>query len=513
MVLPVTNLPSFHPFMEMDMPLLIRRSAEAHGDRTLMIWQAFDTEERRWTYAQVWKETLRIAQTFKELGVKRGDAIILHLENSPESVLTWLACAAIGAIAVTTNARCAGEELAYFAEKAGARGIVTQPAMEELVREHLPDIGWCHVASPGDGSLLAATSAAPAHPGPGHPLSVQFTSGTTSRPKGVLWTHANGLWGAMVNARHLQIDPDDILLITNPLFHTMPLAWQFLAAVWAGACVVIQPKFSASRFWTTVQQHQCTRATIGLFHIGALAAHPTPSQHSLRLNNCGLSFANPENYFGIRSFGAYGMTELITQPVFNDPHSVLDEGSIGRPAPEYEIRVARDDGAECRIGEMGELLVKGVRGLSLFAGYLGDPDATAQAFTEDGFFKTGDLVTVRADGAFVFSGRLKDMLKIGGENVAASEIETVIKEIDGVQEVAVVGQPHPMLSEVPYAFVILQPSASEDVIEQATRACAERLADFKRPRGYRVVEDLPRSSGVKVAKVELRRILREEANL
>lgn len=511
--MPITTsvtLPDFHPFLDMDVPSLFARSAQAHADRPLMVWEPFDGATQCWTYAMAHADMLRIAAGLAERGVGAGDAVILHLENSPESVLAWLACAHLGAVAITTNVRSAGEELAYFAQKSEAVGIITQPAFAEMVRAHLPDIGWISIAAPADGSLFGAAPVEQRRFGPEQPLCVQFTSGTTARPKGVLWTHANGLWGAMVNARHQQIRPDDVSLITGPLFHTAALAWQALASIWVGASFVIQPKFSASRFWPVVLRNGCTWATIGPFAGHALKAHPVPATHPLRFNSCGVSLTAPPQFFGIKSFGAHGMTELITQPVLNDPLQLLDEGSMGRPAPEYEVRIINEEDRPVAAGETGELQVRGIAGLSLFAEYLGDPEATADAFTADGFFRTGDRVTLRADGAFVFADRMKDMLKVGGENVAASEIEAVIRSVPGVKEVAVVGQPHPMLSEVPVAFIIASAS-TDNLVASVESACADRLADFKRPRAIHLVDDLPRSVGAKVAKAQLRALLKDQA--
>jgi crotonobetaine/carnitine-CoA ligase len=503
------ELPSAHPFLAADVPWLLRRTAEAWPDRTFLVWEPFEGEPRRWTYAQARTWIRRTAAGLAERGVKPGDPVILHLENSPESILTWLACAELGAVAVTTNARCAGPELAYFAEKSGAVGIVTQPAFAEVAREHLPGIGWLVVAEAGDERLLATQEIASRNPDPAHPFGVQFTSGTTSRPKGVLWTHANALWGAMINARHFGLQPDDVTLIHGPLFHTVAQAWQALASIWVGGTVVVQPKFSASRFWDVVTRNGVTWTSGGGFSAQALAGQPVPD-HRLRFVSAGVSLSRVEPY-GVPSPGCHGMTELITHAVFNDMVGVMDERSIGRPAPEYEVRVVHEDGRPVAPGELGELQVKGVRGLSVFAEYLGDPEATAASFTDDGFFRTSDLLQLRDDGAFLFADRLKDMLKVGGENVAASEVEAIVRQLAGVQEVAVVAAPHRMLSEVPFAFVIPKPGAPPDLPDRIIALCRANLADFKVPRGVRLVEDLPRSLLNKVAKVELRRLLNEEA--
>jgi crotonobetaine/carnitine-CoA ligase len=512
--LPITTrveLPSAHPFLNADIPWLLRRAAEAHPDRPFLIWEPFDGEPRTWTYAEARAWVRRTASGLAARGVKPRDPVILHLENSPESILTWLACAELGAVAVTTNARAAGPELAYFAQKSGAVGIVTQPAFADLAREHLPDIGWIAVAEAGDERLLGDEEIAPRPADPAHPFSVQFTSGTTARPKGVLWTHANGLWGAMVNARHFGLRRDDVTLIHGPLFHTVAQAWQALGSLWVGAAVVVQPKFSASRFWDVAVRNGVTWCTGGGFSSQALAGQATP-EHRLRFIFGGVGLTSVEP-FGVHSIGAHGMTELITHAVYNDPFGPLDLGSIGRPAPDYQVRVVHEDGSPVAAGELGELQVKGVRGVSVFAEYLNDPEATAASFTDDGYFRTSDLLRLREDGAFQFADRLKDMLKVGGENVAASEIEAIVRQVAGVQEVAVVAAPHRMLAEVPIAFVIPAPDAPPDLSDQILTLCRANLADFKVPRGVRLVDDFPRALLNKVAKVELRNQLKAEGPL
>ena len=505
------QLPDLHPFVGMDLPALLRRVVADHGDRPFLIWEPFDGEPQRWTYAEAWRDIRRIAVGLKARGVGPRDAVILHLENSPESVLAWLACGLIGAVGVTTNARSAGEELAYFAHKSGAVGIITQPQFETLAEENVL-VGWRVIVPPGEGaSLIGADGELPERPSdPAAPFSVQFTSGTTARPKGVIWTHANGLWGSMVNARHFGLTKDDISYVAFPLFHTVAQAWQTLASIWVGASIVVQPKFSAGRFWDVVARNRCTWGTAGSFVRNAIVDQPVPDHH-FRFMIAG-NEKPAEHNWRARGVMGHGMTELITQSVFCDTVGPVDEGTMGRPAPEYQLAIRTPEGGPTPIGETGELHVKGVRGLSVFAEYLDDPDATAESFTEDGFFRTGDLVQMRPDGAMMFVSRLKDMLKVGGENVAASEIEAIVRLVPGVEDVAVVGQPHAMLAETAFAFVIASPDAPADLAEQIVAACRRSLADFKVPRGVRLVDEFPRSLAEKVQKAKLRELLREMAD-
>src|SRR5262249_2524744 len=187
------------------------------------------------------------------------------------------------------------------------------------------------------------------------------------------------------------------------------------------------------------------------------------------------------------------MTETITFPTIGQLDLTNRALGMGRPAPGYEVAVLRDDGAPVAMGETGRLMVRGIPGLSMFYEYLNDPAATAAAFDAEGWMETGDQVTPYEDGHLRFEGRGKDMLRVGGENVAAAEIERVIQTVEGVFEVAVVAKPHELLGEVAAAFVI-PADPPPDLRERILAACRERLADFKVPREVILVEELPRST-------------------
>jgi crotonobetaine/carnitine-CoA ligase len=347
------------------------------------------------------------------------------------------------------------------------------------------------------------------------PMSVQYTSGTTSRPKGVLWTHANALWAARVNAGHEDLHPSDCHLIYLPLFHVNALGYQMLASMWVGSRFVLVPKWSTSRFWDVSRQHGCTwLSLIGLSH-RALAAGATgeiPAGHSYRLFGSGVCDTPMDGALGVKTIGWWGMTETISHGIVGNPYTPDRPLSMGRAAPEYQIAVVRDDGVTpVEPEETGHLLVKGTPGLSLFAEYLNQPEATADSFDEGGWFRTGDMATVHADGYLSFADRAKDMLKVGAENVAASEIERVIMETGLVAEVAVVGRPDDKLDEVPVAFVVAW-EPRESLTEEVGAACAQRLADFKVPRAVYEVRDLPRSTLNKVNKAELRTVAQADAD-
>lgn len=514
------------PFAGIDLRWLVAAQARTRRGHPFLIWEPFEGAGTTLSYGAFHDSVGRVAAGLVARGVAPGDFILIHLDNCLEALLAWYGCAELGAVAVTTNTRSAGPEVGYFADHCGAVAAITQPAYAELVDRHCGNLRWIAVtghdagAAPASGrgpdrassfeSLLGDAAARPSRPpDPMASCSVQYTSGTTARPKGVLWTHANALWGAKVNAAHEDLRPDDVHLVNLPLFHTNALAYSVLATLWVGATAVIQPRFSSSRFWNVAAKHRCTWTSMVWFCLRALAEVERPAHHTFRLWGNAVSEPPTDAQFGVRTIGWWGMTETITHGIVGEPNLPNLPGAIGRAAPEYEIAIEREDGAPVEPGETGHLKIRGVPGVSLFGEYLNNPAATAESYDERGFFATGDRVTLLEQGFIKFADRSKDMLKVGGENVAASEIEQVILGVAGVREVAVVARPHRMLDEVPVAFVIRQPGAPASLGDTILAACRLKLAGFKVPTEVRFVDELPRSTLEKIAKAELRGLLRD----
>ncbi|MFB7091049.1 AMP-binding protein [Streptomyces sp. NPDC056296] len=518
-----------HPFTGMNVWDLVRTREAVRRDRPALVWHPYQGEGATWSYTALLRDAASVAAGLRHRGVRAGDRVLIHLENCPEFVISWLACAAVGAVAVTTNSRSAPDEIGYFADHCGAVGAITQPRLAGAVAAGATGLRWI-VSTDHDGGVPAVRDRAPdaassfdslrrdpnglvpAPSDPMAPMSVQYTSGTTSRPKGVLWTHANALWGARVNAAHEDLHPDDCHLVYGPLFHTNALAYSVLASLWVGARFVLVPKWSTSRFWDVSIRHDCTWLSLMAASIHTLAGGPPPQGSPYRMFGCGIGDMPHDAVYGTKTIGWFGSTETISHPIVGDPFTPNRPMSMGRPAPEYGVAVVREDGVtSAEPEETGHLLIHGRRGLSLFQEYLHDPGATADAFDERGWFRTGDLVVAHADGHLSFVDRAKDVLRVGGENVAASEVERVILQVPGVTEAAVVGRPDDRLDEVPVAFVV-STDAPPGLAERVVATCAEKLADFKVPRAVFTVRDLPRSTVRKVNKVELRRLVGEDAD-
>lgn len=519
--------PPVHPFRGLDVAELVRIRARTRPDHPFLIWEPFDGPSETLTYGAFGERVARVAAGLAKRGVKPGEYVLIHLDNCLETLVAWYGCATLGAVAVTTNARSSLDELTYFANHCGAVAAITQPRFAELVNKASSHFRFIAVTShdngaapaagfaPGSDSfeaLLGDAADAPLRaPDAMHPLGVQYTSGTTSRPKGVLWTHANALWGARVNAAHEDLRKEDVHLVHLPLFHTNAQAYSVLATLWAGGTAVIMPRFSASRFWPLSLKHRATWTSVIPFCVKALMNIERPAEHFYRLWGSAVNEPPTDRHFGVKTIGWWGMTETISHGIVGDVHLPNVPMSCGRAAPEYGIHIEDDDGRPVEGGQTGHLKVRGVRGLSLFAEYINNPQATADSFDSRGLFLTGDRVKLLADGSIQFSDRDKDMLKVGGENVAASEIERVILSVPGVREAAVVAKPHAMLDEAPAAFIIAEQGREGALPAEILAACKAVLADFKVPHEIRIVEELPRSTLEKVAKAELRKLFKQES--
>ncbi len=502
-----------------DIPWLLAHWAEQRADHPALVWDPAEGEGRSWTYAELWADTRRLAAGLSARGIGRDDKVLIHSENCPEMVLAWLACATVGAVGVTTNTKSVAAEMAYFVEKARCVAAITQPEFVDLVTEAGPDLQWISVmgddAPDGQGAMADLFAEADDWNGraiePMLPFGIMFTSGTTNRPKAVVHTHANAIWASRTGPRNIDLGPDDRYLIYLPFFHVNAQSWSFFSVLGVGATAVLMPKWSTSRFWDVVARHGITHISLMPFVMGALMAEDKP-ESDLRIGVFGLILPDLDAMFGIQVYAAYGMTETVIHATTGKPDEKLPTRSMGRVTPGYEFAVVdKDTGELVPEGETGELWMRGTRGIQLFLEYYDNPEANEAAF-EDGWFKTGDMVMLGPGGNLFYKERDKDLLKVGGENVSAREVEDAITGLPGVAQVAIVGKQHEWLDQVVVAFVITTPDAPEhDELErQVIEHCAGRLAGFKVPRAVYVVDEFPLGTLDKLLKNKLRDLADEQ---
>jgi len=506
-----------------DIPWMVERWARTRPDHPFLVWEPRSGGERRWSYREFADDVASVAAGLAARGVGVGDKVLPPADNCPEAVVAWYACARVGAVAVTTNTRSVAAEISYFASHTGCVAAITQPQYVALVAKAAPDLGWIAVTDDDSGELAAPgtldhgherfsalfgpADAAPSRvPDPMLPAGILFTSGTTSRPKAVVHTHANALWAARQGPLDIEMEFGDTYLAYLPFFHVNTQSWAIWTTLGVGGTVVLQPKFSASRFWEVIAKHGVTHISLIPFVFKAVADQPVP-EHTVRIGVFGLIMPELDAWLGMRVVPAYGMTETVTHAIHGGRFEDYPHLSMGKPTPGYEVIVVDQEGGElCEQGEVGELWLRATRGIQLFLEYFDNDDANAAAFTEGGWFKTGDLVRVGEHGHFFYCERDKDALKVGGENVSAREVEDVCRQVPGVGDVAVVAKSHEMLDVVPVAFVIKGPDAPAPAELEAALIdrCREDLADFKVPRAVYLVDEFPTATLDKVAKHKLR---------
>ena len=534
-----------------DLPWLLNQWVQRTPEQAFLIWAPATQAHRTWTYADFEADVRKLAGGLQDKGIKKGQRLLIHMENSPELLMSHFACAYLGAVAVHTNTRLVQRELSELIDLTEVVGALTQPQFAQVLAQAPPQLsllvvtdndagetpatnfatGPDAIANPGASAVTvsALTSSleskvgsevesknvsfnsllqGPAYQGlrPAEPmldLRVQFTSGTTSQPKAVLSTHANVIFAAQQTARAYALRQDDVCQVFVPLFHTNGLTVLVMGSLWVGGAVLLQRKFSASHFWGPALQYKATWSSLPSgFFINALKQYPVPD-HYFRFWFIAV-LPELELHFKVKTRGHWGMTEMITLPLVGDPHHEGPPLNIGRPAFGNEIAIRRQDGSNCEPGETGNLYVRGIRGITLFKEYLNNPTANTSSFDVEGWFNTGDRIRIDEQGNLFFADRHQDTLRVGGENVSSSEIEAIIRETGWVKECAVVGQRHAMLDEVPVVFVTPAEGAPKALKEDLMRYCEPRLADYKMIRDVFIVDDFPRATLNKIAKNKLR---------
>jgi acyl-CoA synthetase (AMP-forming)/AMP-acid ligase II len=468
---------------------LAHRGAVLWPSRAAFVWAG-----HRRTYAELADRVARLSAVFAAAGVRPGGRIALLAVNAPEAVETLFAASLLGACVVPLNVRLAPAEIRFQVEDAAAEHAVVHPGLESLARASgLLGLAHWTLGEELDSRLDRDGAADAPRPGGEGPVMQLYTSGTTGRPKGCLLT--DGGWvTATANAAHaFGVTGEDRLLATLPFFHVAGFG-AALAHLAAGGTVVIPSGAGLEESWSLIAEHDVTVAT---FPAGTGRALRHPAARPVRLVYGMAGVHRPATLRALADAGGdyrgvYGSTEagnFVT--VSTLAGELARPGTIGRPLPAFDLEVAAPP------GEVGELLLSGP---SMMAGYANLPEATAEAL-RGGMLHTGDLVRADADGYLYFAGRVKDMIKTGGENVYPAEVEKVLLAHPRVADVAVVGVPDRRWGEAVKAFVV----AREPVgTEELDAHCRERLGGFKRPRSYAFVTVIPRNHSGKVVRRELR---------
>ncbi|PRX50458.1 crotonobetaine/carnitine-CoA ligase [Prauserella shujinwangii] len=496
--------------------LLLEREARC-ADKTFLTFVAADGTHISLSYAEFGAGVRGVAAGLARLGVGKGDKVVVHLGNCPEFLLCWFGVAWLGAVLVPSNTANTERELRHVAEHAEAVAVVTAAGYRELVERALPPEA-CHRILVGgqhpgwvDFAELTTATDPPMPPLASADLAeLLFTSGTTAAPKATMLTHANCLFAGEREWRTIGIDSSDRSLTALPVFHVNAQTVTILSALTAGATVVLLEEYSASRFWEQVRDTGATVLALVAMQLRTLLAQPpapTDREHGVRrvmyaLNVPEREKTEFERRFGVELINGYGLSEAMTIVTAAPVHGEKRWPSIGLPAIDRRVRVVLPDGTDAAPGEVGEIVVGGEPGRNLMLGYYRDPAAT-EAVLREGWLYTGDNGYLDEHGYLYFFDRRKDVIKVAGENVSATEVEQVLCTHPAVAEAAVIGVPDSVRDEAVKAFVVPKPDCrltEESVVEH----CAERLARFKVPTLVEIRENLPKTSIGKIEKKLLR---------
>ena len=534
---------------------LLLSAADRYPDTAALIFP-----DAQITYRELAARALRRARSLQALGVRPRDHVGILMHTCPQFVEIFFAAALCGAVIVPINARYRPGELAYVVENGDIATLVTSDAIAEQVSfverlsGALPDLKsqtdpralrlgrtpkLRNVILMGSSTVPgfvserefdAAAESVPERSVHITRLGVRvrdvglmlYTSGTTANPKGCLISHEAQVRNSIALGRHrYQLTHEDRLWSPLPMFHIAAVL-PMLAIFDVGGTYLTMSYFDAGVALEMLERHEVTATYPSFVTImQGLIYHPNFAGTNLKrvkLMNSNLAVQPPAVAESIMrampqalQVGSFGMTEAagtVCTGSPNEPES-LRITRLGKPLPGLELRIINpESGHEVQTGLRGEVLV---RGYSVLEGYYKDPEKTAQAIDRDGWFHTGDIGSLDEHGTIMFHGRFKDMLKVGGENVAAAEIETLLGRHPAVKLAQVVGIPDPKYAEVPAAFVELNPGAAATEAELLS-FCKAEVASFKVPRVVRFVQEWPMSSS-KIQKFRLRQQLLTELGL
>jgi fatty-acyl-CoA synthase len=484
---------------------------------------AFVYQNQALTYADVHERSTRLAAQLRTLGVGRGDRVAYLGPNHPAFAESMFATHVLGGVFVPLNFRLAAPELAYMLEQSATKVMVYAPecagevgVLRDRWGGELCQAGMVALSDPTGGELeyepwLSDGSADPIDEAVSadDTALILYTSGTTGRPKGATLTHANLVWNTLNLMLDVDVAGDEVTLVSAPLFHVAALDQTLLPTFLKGATSVIMPRWDVDECFDLIERFGVTWMFGVTAMFAGLVQSPRWELADLSSLRCLMSGGAPIPESLIRAYQerglvfcqGYGLTETAPGATFlAEGVSEKKAGSAGKAHFFVDVKVVRPDLSETQPGEPGEVLIKGP---NVTPGYWKDPRATASAFTDDGWFRSGDLATRDEEGYLYIVDRVKDMYISGGENVYPAEVEAVLFEHPAVAECAVVGVPHDTWGEAGRAFVV----AMADVVvapEDLRAFLSTRLARYKVPIHYDVVDHLPRTGSGKVRKDQLR---------
>ena len=516
---------------------------ERKGRRHFLTFQNRVGDVFEYTYAAFDEDVNRIANVFLDLGIEKGDHVALHLHSSPEFLMCLFGLAKIGTVAVPINEQYLADEAEYILENSDAICVVVEPLFYETYQELLArghyfpkgvvvaragtesprsNIDFSSIYTPlgtveegqqgiydfwmmrCEQSAILRDSCELASD---DPVQIIYTSGTTSRPKGVVLTHANMVFSGLYGDWEVSLRGSDRVLTSMPACHSNFQLAALMPVITAGASLIIIEKYSATRFMKQIRHYKATVIQCVAMMLRTLLLQPVDPEeknHCVRevLYFIPITDAEKEEFeqrFNMRIVNTYGSTESIGWAITDPPVGARNWPSVGRAGLGYKARICDMNDNELPPGEVGEIQIKGERGRSVMLEYYNNPEATENTFSVDGWLKTGDQGYQDDNGWFYFVDRKVNMVKRSGENISTTELEEILEQHPAIAEAAVIGVPDPIRDQAIKAFVRFAPGESMTLAE-VEQYCKDHMASFKVPTFYEVVEDFPRTCSMKIEK-------------
>ena len=499
----------------------VKRWSELHPQKTAIIF-----EDQHISYLELHQKVNRVCCWLQSLGIEKGDRVAAMINNCPEFLELFLACSRMGALFVPINYRLAAPELEYtltnsrprlfvfgeeFAETVSSlelnsrRPLMLLAGIGEFdisggIQDYHRETAACEGQQPFLTDLMAPATPEEAH-------VIMYTSGTTGQPKGAVLSHRKTFFNCLNADIFFKLYFDDVMLIVLPLFHSGGLFIQASPVIYKGATMILHKSFDAQRTYRDIRTYQVTKflgvPTVFKSLVKAETEHKT-ALSSLKVCAIGGEKLTPELMAQFKDAGfslrqIMGQTETSILLWAHEKDVLRKPGSVGKPVFHAEVRIVDRQGRACEPGQVGEIIV---RGSIMMTEYWQDPVKTDKTI-RGGWLHTGDLARMDEDGFFYLIDRAKDLYITGGENVYPAEIERVLRNYPGVDDIAVVGTPDETWGEVGCAFVIPKPGAElrfEDLLD----FCDGQLARYKWPKKILFAQEFPRTALGKVRKTELR---------
>jgi len=480
--------------------------------------------EKGWTYRQLDETANRYGNALREMGVSKGDRVGILLYNTLEYWALYFAIAKVGAVAVRINFRLSSEEFKYILNDSGTKVLCfhssLRDALEPIVKNvnveqfialndnhSIPDwaLNWSVLENGNPGSIMGNTNIS-------DPVMLMYTSGTTGRPKGALWSHSNTLWFSSMQIMKWGINENTVAMTTGPLYHVGAMEDFALPTILAGGTIILTKSgnFNINHSLAIAEQEKVTDMMLFPFMIYELLHNTNENDFPLESIRTMYSGGDPVRPWAIQQLKkryphiglvqVYGLTEGTPIATSLDGEDAEKKGhTVGKPLPMTEVKVVNDDGDEVPVGEIGEICIKSP---VVCEGYWNRPDANVETFI-NGWCYTGDLGQVDEEGYLTVSGRKKDMIRSGGENIYAAEIENILMTHPNIADVAVIGIPDPKYIETVCAVVIAKDRSAIDE-EGVIHYCKQHLASYKKPKVIYFVDEIPRTPSGKIQKYILR---------